>query len=776
MSNCAECPFAGKRIVPSEIRPGAPIVVIGEAPGEHEEKYGKPFVGTTGQLQDRIQKRAGLSREDCSFLNVLQCRPPGNIIKTAAAQRAISLCTPRLLSELQGLRNKKILVPVGNTSLHALGIDAPISAARGAIWSTSYGLAVPTWHPGYVARDWVEFDTSVRDWKKIRRYATGMQVPQPAEKFFTFPTVLEVEEFRMRVDRETANGKRLELAIDIETYHAKATETPLKCICFAHSASEAFVVPMITEAGNWAWKTEEEELRIIQAIGGILENSNVLKIFQYGIFDISVLINHGFEVVGPVFDIILAHYLIYQPAAHDLAFIVSTFSDYPAWKLSKGTGSDFDFRRYNARDGIVLHLVKPALEAEAKTLGLGWLLDVLNGAVIPTARMAVNGIRFDAARRDEVLGKLSTHLAELKDEIETLGLSPGINLNSPKQVSEMLFKTLKLRSGVKTGSGEALSTNEDVLKKLTIRHPESRVPSLLLDYREAEKIRSTYIDPPIGLDGRVHSTFTLHGTVTGRFNSSDPNLQNLPNPARDKTGFIRTLYAAEPGCTIVESDHSQVELRIFATIAHDIPWLGAFERGDDIHALNMLDVYGEYIEKHRTFIKNFIYGIVYGSEGQEIERVCPLELMQRANIRQALVNLWAKHPALFAYKTGIEIEMREKQKITNPFGRIRWFTNKPTQANLREAVNFPIQSVVSDVMHYHFAQLDKELDRDKDKIILQLHDSFYIETPTSRAETVAKIVKEVMESPVTAPNGMVFQWPVEQKSGPNMGEMGKLNG
>lgn len=772
---CADCPFKGTRPVPSELRPDAPIAVIGEAPGEDEDKYGRPFVGTTGQVQDKIQGIAGLRREDCSFLNVLKCHPPTvngikNNIKTADAHKAIGLCQPRMLAELQSLRAKKVIVPVGNTSLRSLGIDAPIGEARGSTFDTQYGQVLPTWHPGYIVRQWQEYDTSIRDWKKIKRYAFGMNKPLPAENFHLFPTVLEVEQLCSEI-----NSRKLPIGVDIETYYARPTTTALKLISFSWSPSDALVIPFINEAGNYVWANEDEEERVIMAVGSVLENPNIEKIFQYGIFDITVLLNHGFKVVGPIFDIILAHYLIYEPVAHDLAFIVSTYADYPAWKLTKGKGDDYDYRKYNARDTIVLHLVKPTLENEIKALKLEWLMRTLNGAVIPTARMAVNGIQFNTERRDEIAVKLATHLNELQEKIETLGHSQGINLNSTKQVSDMLFKTLKLRSGVKTDGG-ALSTNEDVLKKLVLRHPESSVPQLLLDYREAEKIRSTYIDPPVNADGRVHSTFSLHTTVTGRFSSSEPNLENLPNPARDKTGFIRTLYTSHAGGCIIESDRSQVELRIFAQLANDLPWLTAFDNGEDIHKLNMIDMYGEYVEEFRTFIKNFIYGIIYGSEGQEIERVAPLEFLRKVKIQQALINLWSKHPALFSYKSGIEKQLVNNRRIISPFGRIRWFPSKPTKENLREAINFPIQSAVADGMHFHFAILDRELDPEKDKIILQLHDSFYIETSESRADTVAKIIKDVMETAIKAPNGMVFKWPIEQKIGKNMGEMRKLHG
>ena len=292
----------------------------------------------------------------------------------------------------------------------------------------------------------------------------------------------------------------------------------------------------------------------------------------------------------------------------------------------------------------------------------------------------------------------------------------------------------------------------------------------MLEYRKLEKRRSTYIGgltKNLHSDSRIRSSFKLHTAVTGRYGSSDPAMQNLPNRS-DPGGYIRGMYRAPAGYTIVEGDYSQVELMVFAVLANDTIWQNAFADGEDIHHNNMVDMIGYYDEKYRTFIKNFVYGLIYGSEGDEIEKVAPKELTQIISIRQMLVNLQNSHPAIFEYRQKIAEEIYKNKFVVNAFNRRRYYPSKPTKADIRSAVNFPIQSTAADIMHLKTPMIDEALDWPLDKLILQLHDAYYVETLNSRVQTIATVMKEVMEEPVHTPTGYTFNLKVEIEYGPSL--------
>lgn len=750
-------------MTPAEGSFNAKVVIIGEAPGENEWREGRPFVGGSGRVQDGAIFRAGLRREDCYLTNVLKCRPPNNDIHTPDALKAISICTEELHHELK-LCRPKVVVPVGATALRALGLDGNIGAVRGSVQMSRWGKVIPTWHPAYIMRNWVEYDTLVKDWKKIARHIDIPGLIYTPERFNLFPSVGEIEAFSAKV-----NSRKGTIAVDVETYSAEyPLRTPLKMVGIAVDEQEAMCIPFFNEGGNWVWKTDEDAVRVITAVGAIMENPNVRKLMHHALFDTTVLMNHGFTIKGPIFDTMLAHNLVYHPASHALAFLVSIYTDYPPWKLSRGLGDDLEHRRYNARDCVVLHLILPELEKDLDDSGTRPLFDILSSVIVPTAKMSLNGIYVEPRKLAQVQADLGKDLKLLGAELESLAGVPGLNLRSVVQLRDVLFSKMKLRSQVKTGGGD-LSTDEDVLKRLSVRYPENEFVRKLLDYRRIDKMFGTYSNPPISEDGRVHSSFKLVGPLSGRFASENPNLQNLPNKSRDGQGYIRRMYSAAPGGVIVEGDLSQVELRIFAQLADDKPWLEAFATGEDIHRLNAITLFGEYLEEFRRFAKNFIFGVIYGSDGTEVYRVAPLAVRQRFPSMEALViKLWSLHPALAAYNAKIEMEVERDKCVKSPFGRTRWFVGKPTKEDVRSAINHPIQSTVADAMHSKFAVLDKELDPERDKIILQLHDAFYIETREDRVDTVRDLLKSIMEAPVYAPNGMVFQWPAETKVGPNL--------
>lgn len=765
---CEGCPFLGHPYVGPEGPQDAKIVIIGEAPGKNEEEKGRPFIGGAGKVLNMLLRSAGIDRKEVYITNVLKCRPPKNNLYTPDAFKAISCCKRRLYEEL-GELHPAVTVPTGNAALQVLGYDYKITHARGSILnSKKLGKIIPTWHPAYIMRQWQEFYTGQVDWRKIKEHSEYGNVPEHPEHFNVFPKILDVEMFAMQVCNRAAAGENVQLALDIETFKGNPSEIPIKTIGMALNSTHAIVVPFLTQGGDEYWGTEDELRRAIEAIGRILQEPNVTKICHNSLFDIYVLMNHGFTIAGDMYDTEIAQYLIFHPSAHSLEYLVSIYADYQAWKLEAGV-TDKAFREYNARDCVVLHMIKPKIDSDMRDNRVQYIFDILMNVILPTCRMMMNGIHVDLDKVEEVSTMLN---ADVNKSLQKLFIHAGqeFNPNSPQQLGNILFNQMGLKSGVKTKSKASKSTAEDVLKKLAIRYPDNHFVEEMLNYRKLDKRRGTYIgnlSKNLHEDSRIRSSFKLHTAVTGRYASSGPNVQNLPQRS-DPDGYIRGMYRAPAGYAIIEADYSQVELMIFAVLANDEPWLQNFADGEDVHANNMKDMLGYYDPKYRTFIKNFVYGLIYGSEGGEVEKVAPKELMQVISVKQMLHNLQRTHPAIFEYRFKIAEQINKNKYVTNAFNRRRYYTSKPTKADLRSAVNFPIQSTAADIMHLKTPLIDEAIDWPQDKLILQLHDAYYIEALESRVNAVASILKEVMEEPVHTPTGYTFNLKVEIEHGPSL--------
>lgn len=773
-----ETQFPASNFVPPKGRMDARIMVIGEAPGENEdtgrltptgERVYEPFVGAAGKLLDKLMKQAGLSRDDVWLTNVIKRRPPKNKINTPEAQREIEQSIPGLRRELHQLK-PKVIVPLGNTALRALGFNYNIGTVRGYCLPTEFGKVIPSYHPAFIFRQYQEKVTCQRDWQKIARHVVHAGMPTFHEDFELNPTIDDVERFIYLIECKLAAGQDISLAFDLETFYIGDTtlNVPIKLVGFALTKSKAIVIPFIDQQGRYYWKTKDEQLRAIAAIGKIMSNPNIELVIQNALFDVLVMMNHGFDVKCRIYDVMLAQTMVYHPSKHDLGYLASIYTDFPPWKLAK-TLTDKEFRYYNAHDCTVLKYIRPELDEDVRSNRVDFLVDMLMETIIPTCRMMLNGIAISPEAYEEVKVKLEVDLASLRDTLCEISGDPAFNPNAPSQVIDLLFNKLKLKSQVKTKKSRKLSVAENVLNRLSLRYPNNLAVETLLEYgkysqRYGNFIKNLYIHS----DGRVHSSFKLHRVVTGRYASTNPNIMNLPARS-DPDGYIRGMYHVPEGRIIVAADYSQLELMIFAELAQDEIWLRAFARGEDVHKLNGDALLGKYEEKYRTFVKNFIYGFIYGSEGGEVEKVAPRELIQRISVRQMMAGLKLTHPSMFTYRDDIEAQIRAKQYVSNAFGRKRWFLSRTlSKADLRAAYNHPVQGTAADIMHTRTPKLDAELDPSQDWLVLQLHDAFYVETDEHRADHVANILRSVMEETIETLMGYTFNLKVDIDTGKSL--------
>jgi DNA polymerase I len=395
------------------------------------------------------------------------------------------------------------------------------------------------------------------------------------------------------------------------------------------------------------------------------------------------------------------------------------------------------------------------LRQEVETQKLTSVYDEIDAPLVPVlARMEEAGVQIDPT----VLGKMSVKLqreadAKARDIYERC--CAEFNINSPKQLGDILFNKLGLPIPVKYGKGKKISTAVDVLEGLAEEH---EVPRLVLEYRQLTKLKSTYVDALPALirseSGRVHTTFGQTGTATGRLSSTNPNLQNIP--IRTELGReIRAAFIARPGHLLLAADYSQIELRLLAHFSKDKLLVEAFRRGDDVHTLTASQVFGVpplmVTSDHRRMAKVVNFGIVYGLSAFGLSQKLDIE---PSEARKFIDAYFVKYAGVRAFIDATLEQARRDQKVKTLFGRIRPIPDMNSKnSNLRgfaerTAVNTPLQGTAADLIKLAMIRIDEEIRKRKLKsqMTLQVHDELVFEVPEGEVDAMKTLVRERMEA------------------------------
>jgi DNA polymerase I len=399
--------------------------------------------------------------------------------------------------------------------------------------------------------------------------------------------------------------------------------------------------------------------------------------------------------------------------------------------------------------------IAPVLRKEVDAAGQMPLYENIDLPLAPVlVRMEQAGVKIDRKMLGTLSVDLETQCASKASEIHTkVGVT--FNINSPKQLGDVLFNQLNLPKPIKYGKGKTISTAVDVLEELSETH---EVPRLVLDYRQLSKLKSTYVDAlPVLIDpqtGRVHTTFNQTGTTTGRLSSTNPNLQNIP--IRTELGReIRAAFIAEPGYSLLSADYSQIELRLLAHFSEDPLLVEAFRNGDDIHRLTASQVFGVppmlIDAEHRRRAKAVNFGIVYGLSAFGLSQQLGIDQREAKRFIDAY---FEKYAGVRRYIDRTLEETRKEQSVKTLFGRTRPIPDiNSKNANMRgfaerTAVNTPLQGTAADLIKLAMIQIDEELRsrKLKSRMLLQVHDDLLFEVPENEIELMRGLVREKMES------------------------------
>ena len=611
----------------------------------------------------------------------------------------------------------------------------------------------------------------------------------------SYVCVRDLPTLQVWIDKARAKGV---VAFDTETDALSSANAGLCGVSLAIAPGEACYIPVGHEEkaqdGGLAFEapakleqiSEEEALA---ALKPLLEDPSVLKVAQNAKYDIAVMARRGIKV-GPIEDTMLISYVL-EAGLHghgmdELSELWLGHKPIP-FKEVAGTGkSQISFKHvaldkataYAAEDADVTlrlyNVLRPRLAAE----GLLTVYETLERplpAVLAT--MENDGVRVDPETLRRLSNEFSLRMAEFEEQAQKLAGRP-FNLGSPKQIGDVLFGELNMKGGKKTATGQ-WSTDSDVLESLAGEH---ELPRVLLDWRQLSKLKGTYTENLIAAiserTGRVHTSYALAATTTGRLSSSDPNLQNIP--VRTEEGRkIRKAFVAEPGKVLISADYSQIELRLLAHIGQ-IPQLQqAFRDGLDIHAMTASEMFDTPIEGMDPLIrrraKAINFGIVYG--------ISAFGLANQLGIGQGEAGAYIKtyferFPGIQAYMDATKAFVREHGYVTTIFGRkinipdIHAKSVGQRQFSERAAINAPIQGAAADVMRRAMVRMPGALEDAglSARMLLQVHDELVFEAPEHEAEAVCAVARGVMEGAAEPAVALSIPLTVEARAALNWDE------
>lgn len=553
-----------------------------------------------------------------------------------------------------------------------------------------------------------------------------------------------------------------EVAVDTETTSTDAMCAHLVGLSFSTGPGKGWYVPVS--------QNREEAQRVVEIFRPLYENREILKIGQNLKYDLMVLASYGVNLSAPMFDTMLAHYLVQPELRHNMDYLAQIYLKYETIHIDELIGpkgrsqrcmadvAPADVCDYACEDADVTFRLYPLLKKELEENGLLELFYDMEMPLMPVlAKMERNGVCLDT----EVLAATGRHFTErmhlLEQEIYELAGHP-FTITSPRQVGEVLFEELKLNDKAKKTKSGQYSTGEEVLDALRSKHP---IVEKILDHRGLKKLQSTYVDALPQLvnpaTGHIHTSFNQAVTATGRLSSSNPNLQNIPVRGDDGRE-IRKAFVPEPGQVFFSADYSQIELRIMAHLCGDERLIQDFRDGKDIHAATAARIFKKPLEEisrdERRQAKTANFGIIYGISAFGLaERM----EVSRSEAKALIENYFDTYPRVKEYMERSVEEARQRGYIETEFHRRRYLPDIHSRNAVvrgyaeRNAVNAPIQGTAADIIKRAMIAIDRRFEKEgvRSKMILQVHDELNFSVWPEELELVQRIVMEEMESAYT---------------------------
>jgi len=553
-----------------------------------------------------------------------------------------------------------------------------------------------------------------------------------------------------------------QVCFDTETTDIEAMHADLVGFSFSYKAREAFYVAVPSDF--------EAAKSIVREFEPFFKSEKIEKIAHNIKYDLKVLHRYGINVAAPTFDTMIAHYLINPEAKQGMDFLATYYLQYQPisietliGKKGKGQGNMRDLSpeevyQYACEDADITFQLKQLFEPEIQKPHLHDLFYNMEMPLVEVLKdMEQEGISIDAPAMEEYSKELDETLIKLDEQIKDLA-GVSFNIDSPKQLGEVLFDHLKISSKAKKTKTGQYATSEDVLQKF--EHDHAIVP-LILEYRQLRKLKSTYVDPlPVlcdPIDGRIHTNFMQTVTATGRLSSNNPNLQNIPIRSAKGREIRRAFVSRSPEYKLMAVDYSQIELRIIAALSGDKNMITAFREGKDIHAATAANVFNVSLDEvsrdQRSAAKAVNFGIIYGQSAFGLAQNLNISRTEAKTIIDAYFEQFG---TIKKYMDDAISQAREVGYVETIMKRRRYLPDI-NSANAvvrgyaeRNAINAPIQGSAADIIKLAMVAVHKKMKAEnvKSKMILQVHDELVFDVHVSEELLMQLLVKEAMEKAV----------------------------
>ncbi|MBB1529933.1 MAG: DNA polymerase I [Prevotella sp.] len=603
-------------------------------------------------------------------------------------------------------------------------------------------------------------------------------------EFSSYESIKTISHKYQLVDNQTEATKLCDflltnktLSLDTETTSTSAIDAELVGLSFSVAEHEAYYVAVPSN--------QDEAQAIVNIFKPLYENEDIVKVGQNIKYDYMVLRRYGIDLQGPMFDTMLAHYIVQPELRHNMDYMAETLLNYKTIHIDELIGqkgknqksmrdlSPAEICDYAAEDADITLQLRNVLEPQLKEVGGERLFyDIEMPLVKVLADMELNGVCLDTESLTEPRRVFTERMQAYERHAYELA-GEEFNISSPKQVGDILFEKMKIIDKAKKTKTGQYVTSEEVLMQLKDRAP---IVEDILNYRGMKKLLSTYVEALPKLinprTGHIHTSFNQAVTATGRLSSSDPNLQNIP--VRDDDGKeIRKCFIPEAGCRFFSADYSQIELRIMAHLSGDENMIEAFREGFDIHRATAAKIWKENIsdvtDEQRKKAKQANFGIIYG--------ITTYGLAQRMGIdngeaRQLIDDYFKTFPKVQAYMEAAKEQAREKGYAETMFGRRRYLPDITSRNGTvrgfaeRNAINAPIQGSEADIIKIAMIRIWRRFKDEniRSKMILQVHDELNFSVYPDEVEQVGKIVIEEMQKacelnvPLVADAGWGDNW------------------
>ena len=769
MESCTNCPYSRFPKIPQSKRFKCRVAIVGEAPGASEIAHKQAFIGPSGQLLNKALASTALPpREEIFVTNSLLCKPPQN---KPQINTAIKNCQGRLIEELEEVQ-PELIIALGNIAMHALTDDfgLKITKEQGRILESPYLNSckiIPMIHPAAILRapgDYKLFYGTMHRASQLFNGTSSHDVGVTKWK------VIETEEDFQLALRVLSTRKKV--GADIETTGLNPRKDAILVMGVAYEKNKVLVFPpdMIRKELfelpiEWIWQNGKFDIQFLRRKGMLADVHHDTMLLSYCLNEHSGV--HELEQLS-------SRELGAAPYKHEVSKKVGkNFADLTPEELFKRVSVDADY---------TLQIFDKLYVRVSANPGL---LNVYNKFMIPASnflrRVQRNGIYVNQDLLQEFKREYQEHLDDINDQIleiaqplwdpkgyiQDTGMKSApevFNPGSTYQVAWILYDVLRLRP---RGRMKGRSTDKEMLMKMEGMHP---LIDLMLEYRSVAKELSTYIigvEEHIAGDGRVHTTYKLHGTVTGRLSSAEPNVQNQPK----RKPKVRNIFQAPPGKKLLEVDYKGAELRVLAHISGDPDLTTCFVEGRDLHA-----EVAKALNAPRIRAKAVNFGIAYGRTEYSFAEEFGVSVEEA---RQYLVDWFARFPVAKKYMDRCARSVVEGKILVTPFGRHRRFgliTADNVKELQNEARNFVIQSVASDLTLLSAMQAEEPLGILGVKIINLVHDSILLECPDDEKviyESI-RILKDIMERVPKEELGSEVPFGIDASVGTEWGKLQEL--